>query len=419
MAGAYSTDLREQMPTAVEAGATPEAAARRFVVARPPSGRQRPKAAGAAEPDRAEALLGLRGAGAGLVRPAPRRGWRGGPSPAGARRARPGRRRGGAAASLARCRGAASAGSAAATGSLPGCRRAPRGSRRRRHRARTRPGRGGPSCGRSPLVRAGVDAALAGVDEGALRDAPPRSPAGPSAAARRRACARPPPPAPRRARDGRPVLGGRAAAGSAPEPPAPAGTPPSATAAGSPPCPAATWASSVSTPPSGRAGGSPAAGPRRSRSATARTSAPPRSRPRAICRSGRFRPVRQGHGTRTRGGRRWPARAVPVRSSRRAAHAARRRARGGPPRRCRARGGGRPRAGAAGAPGRGAWRRRPGTRGSRDSPGTRAAAGLPWGCPPPTGFRRVRHALTPSTPDPEKRDPARSAHRLGMEMGPR
>ena len=67
MAGAYSTDLREQMPTAVEAGATPEAAARRFVVARPPSGRQRPKAAGAAEPDRAEALLGIRGAGAGLV----------------------------------------------------------------------------------------------------------------------------------------------------------------------------------------------------------------------------------------------------------------------------------------------------------------------------------------------------------------
>ena len=67
MAGAYSTDLREQMPTAVEAGATTEAAARRFVVARPPSGRQRPKAAGAAEPDRAEALLGLRGAGAGLV----------------------------------------------------------------------------------------------------------------------------------------------------------------------------------------------------------------------------------------------------------------------------------------------------------------------------------------------------------------
>ena len=124
------------------------------------------------------------------------------------------------------------------------------------------------------------------------------------------------PPALRRARDGRPVLGGRAAAGSAPEPPAPAGTPPSATAAGSPPCPAATWTSSVSTPPSGRAGGSPAAGPRRSCSATARTSAPPRPSPRAICRSGRFRPVRQGHGTRTRGGRRWPARAVPVRSSR-------------------------------------------------------------------------------------------------------
>ena len=44
MAGAYSTDLREQMPTAVEAGATPEAAARRFVVARPAvgNGRRRP-----------------------------------------------------------------------------------------------------------------------------------------------------------------------------------------------------------------------------------------------------------------------------------------------------------------------------------------------------------------------------------------
>ena len=34
MAGAYSTDLREQMPTAVEAGATPEAAARRYAVGR-------------------------------------------------------------------------------------------------------------------------------------------------------------------------------------------------------------------------------------------------------------------------------------------------------------------------------------------------------------------------------------------------
>ena len=218
------------------------------------------------------------------------------------------------------------------------------------------------------------------------------------------------PPAPRRARDGRPVLGGRAAAGSAPGPPAPAGTPPSATAAGSPPCPAATWTSSVSTPPSGRAGGSPAAGPRRSRSATARTSAPPRPSPRAICRSGRFRPVRQGHGARTRGGRRWPAGAVPVRSSERAAHASRRwrwRRRRASPRPWRTTaalphpGRRTPSAGAAGAPGRGASRRRSGTRGSRDSPGTRAAAGLPWGCPPPTGFRRVRHALTPSTPDPE------------------
>src|SRR4051794_27300716 len=34
MAGSYSTDLRERVPAAVEAGATPEAAARRFAVGR-------------------------------------------------------------------------------------------------------------------------------------------------------------------------------------------------------------------------------------------------------------------------------------------------------------------------------------------------------------------------------------------------
>ena len=87
-------------------------------------------------------------------------------------------------------------------------------SRRRRHRARTRPGRGGPFRRRA-TVRAGVDAALAGVDEGALRDAPPdRRPDRPPPHVGGRAHDHPP--APRRARDGRPVLGGRAAAGSAP-----------------------------------------------------------------------------------------------------------------------------------------------------------------------------------------------------------
>ena len=34
MAGSYSTDLRERVLAAVEAGATPEAAARRFAVGR-------------------------------------------------------------------------------------------------------------------------------------------------------------------------------------------------------------------------------------------------------------------------------------------------------------------------------------------------------------------------------------------------
>ncbi len=34
MAGAYSTDLRERVPAAVEAGETPEAAARRFAMGR-------------------------------------------------------------------------------------------------------------------------------------------------------------------------------------------------------------------------------------------------------------------------------------------------------------------------------------------------------------------------------------------------
>ena len=256
------------------------------------------------------------------MRPAPRRGWRGGPSPAGARRARPGRRRGGAAASPARRRDAASAGSAAATGSPPGCRPAPRGSRRRLARvpapgAADRLAAAAPPSGRArtPHSPAWTRAPFATLPPIAGRTVLRRTSAGVRTTT---------PPAPRRARDGRPVLGGRAAAGSAPEPPAPAGTPPSATAAGSPPCPAATQASSVSTPPSGRAGGSPAAGPRRSCPATARTSAPPRPSPRAICRSGRFRPVRQGHGTRTRGGRRWPAGAVPVGSSERAAHASRR-----------------------------------------------------------------------------------------------
>ena len=141
------------------------------------------------------------------MRPAPRRGWRGGPSPAGARRARPGRRRGGAAASPARRRDAASAGSAAATGSLPGCRPAPRGSRR--HRARTRPGRGGPPCGRSPTRPGGrgrrtrrrgrgrpsrrspdrrPDRPLPHVG-GRAHDHPPRAAAGPRrAACPRRAC---------------------------------------------------------------------------------------------------------------------------------------------------------------------------------------------------------------------------------------
>src|SRR3954468_11038638 len=38
MAGAYSTDLREQVPAAMEASATPEAAARRFAVPRPAVG---------------------------------------------------------------------------------------------------------------------------------------------------------------------------------------------------------------------------------------------------------------------------------------------------------------------------------------------------------------------------------------------
>src|SRR5689334_19962277 len=63
------------------------------------------------------------------------------------------------------------------------------------------------------------------------------------------------------AEDRRLVLGERAPAGGAPQPPAAAGTPPLATAAGFPLCPATTWTSSIPTSPSSRAGGSLAASP--------------------------------------------------------------------------------------------------------------------------------------------------------------
>lgn len=53
MAGAYSTDLREQVPAAMEASATPEAAARRFAVPRlPTAGRGSPARPGPEQPSR-------------------------------------------------------------------------------------------------------------------------------------------------------------------------------------------------------------------------------------------------------------------------------------------------------------------------------------------------------------------------------
>ena len=296
-----------------------------------------------------------------------------------------------AAAPLARRRDAAAAGSAAAIGSLPGCRPAPRGSRR--HRARTRPGRGGPPCGRSPTRPGGRGRRTRRRGRGRPSRRSPRSPAGPSSAARRRACARPPPP-----RRGGPETGGPSSAG-VPRPGAPPGRPhrPGRPLRRPRPGP------SVPGRDVGLVGLDPALRPRRREPGGGPAPeplghgsnvGPAQVRPRAICRSGRFRPVRQGRGARTRGGRRRPAGAVPVRSSERAAHASRRwrwRRRRASPRPWRT-------TAALPHPGRrtpsgrrcrrtGAWRLASSIRdeGFADLPGTRAAAGLPWGCPPPTG----------------------------------
>src|SRR4051794_824465 len=137
----------------------------------------------------------------------------------------------------------------------------------------------------APLVQAAVDAVLVGVHEGALGDAPlddgpdRRLPHVGQQAHGHVAAAL------EQAEDRRLVLVERAPAESTPQPSASTGTPPSATAAGSPLWPAATSTSSISisTPPSSRAGGSSAASPDRSRSVIACTSVSPRSSSRAIC----------------------------------------------------------------------------------------------------------------------------------------
>src|SRR3954452_9789832 len=140
----------------------------------------------------------------------------------------------------------------------------------------------------APVLQPAVDTVLVGVDEGALRDGrldhrPDRRLPDVGEHAHDHLAA-----ALQQAQDGRLVLGERAAAGGAPQPPAPAGTPLLATAAGLPLCPATTWTSSTSTLPSSRAGGSLAASPHRSCSVMACTSVSPRSSSRAICRLVRF-----------------------------------------------------------------------------------------------------------------------------------
>src|SRR3954471_17002468 len=129
----------------------------------------------------------------------------------------------------------------------------------------------------APVLQPGVDAVLVGVDEGALRDGrldhrPDRPLPDVGEHAHDHLA-----PALEQAEDRRLVLGERAAAGGASQPPASAGTLLSATAAGWPSWPATTWTSSISTSPRRTTGGTLAASPDRSRSVIACTSETARS----------------------------------------------------------------------------------------------------------------------------------------------
>src|SRR5688572_33389844 len=109
----------------------------------------------------------------------------------------------------------------------------------------------------------------------------------------------------------------RAATGCALEPSPPPQAPFLATAAGWPLCPATTWTSSTSTVPSRTTAGAFATSPVRRCSVMTCTSLTLRPSSWAICRLERLRPIRYRHSTQSRSGRWCPARAVPVRSSKR------------------------------------------------------------------------------------------------------
>src|SRR5206468_11247633 len=124
----------------------------------------------------------------------------------------------------------------------------------------------------APVLQPGVDAVLVGVHQRALRDrgldhGPDRRLPDVGQHAHDHLA-----PALEQAEDRRLVLGERAAAGGASQPPASAGTPLSAAAAGRPSWPATTWTSSISTSPRRTTGGSLAVSPCRSTSVTACTS---------------------------------------------------------------------------------------------------------------------------------------------------